>query len=228
MIGNDWDEKLKIVWESEGFKKFYNIVEEEYRTKTIFPPKDHIFEALKLTSYQDTRVVIVGQDPYHGTGEAHGLSFSVQKGVKVPPSLQNIYKELFDDLGIPPKSDGDLSGWAKSGVLLLNAVLTVVKDTPASHRNLGWERLTNYIIQVLNEKEEPVVFILWGNFAKEKAKLITNPRHLVLTSAHPSPFAARYGFFGSKPFSKTNEFLRRNGLKEINWNLNEEDDRKDT
>lgn len=220
MIGNDWDEKLKIVWESEGFKKFYNIVEEEYRTKTIFPPKDHIFEALKLTSYKDTRVVIVGQDPYHGVGEAHGLSFSVQKGVKVPPSLQNIYKELFDDLSIPPKSDGDLSGWAKSGVLLLNAVLTVVKDTPASHRNLGWERLTNYIIQVLNEKEEPVVFILWGNFAKEKAKLITNPRHLVLTSAHPSPFAARYGFFGSKPFSKTNEFLRKNGLKEINWDLN--------
>lgn len=222
MIGNDWDEKLKIVWESEGFKKFYNIVEEEYRTKTIFPPKDHIFEALKLTSYQDTRVVIVGQDPYHGTGEAHGLSFSVQKGVKVPPSLQNIYKELYDDLGIPPKNDGDLTNWAKNGVLLLNAVLTVVKDTPASHRNLGWERLTNYIIQVLNEKEEPVVFILWGNFAKEKKALITNPRHLVLTSVHPSPFAARYGFFGSRPFSKTNEFLRQHGLKEINWNLTED------
>lgn len=222
MIGNDWDEKLKIIWESEGFKKFYNIVEEEYKTKTIFPPQDHIFEALKLTSYKDTRVVIVGQDPYHGVGEAHGLSFSVQKGVKVPPSLQNIYKELYDDLGIPPKNDGDLTNWAKNGVLLLNAVLTVVKDTPASHRNLGWERLTNYIIQVLNEKEEPVVFILWGNFAKEKRVLITNPRHLVLTSAHPSPFAARYGFFGSKPFSKTNEFLRQHGLKEINWNLTED------
>lgn len=222
MIGNDWDEKLKIIWESEGFKKFYNIVEEEYKTKTIFPPKDHIFEALKLTSYKDTRVVIVGQDPYHGVGEAHGLSFSVQKGVKVPPSLQNIYKELYDDLGIPPKNDGDLTNWAKNGVLLLNAVLTVVKDTPASHRNLGWERLTNYIIQVLNEKEEPVVFILWGNFAKEKKALITNPRHLVLTSAHPSPFAARYGFFGSRPFSKTNEFLRQHGLKEINWNLTED------
>ncbi len=219
MIGNDWDEKLRIIWESEGFRKFYHIVEEEYKNKTIYPPKDHIFEALKLTSYKDTRVVIVGQDPYHGEGEAHGLSFSVQKGVKVPPSLQNIYKELYDDLGIPPKNDGDLTNWAKSGVLLLNAVLTVVKDTPASHRNLGWERLTDYIIRLLNEKEEPVVFILWGNFAKEKARFITNPKHLILTSPHPSPFSARYGFFGSKPFSKTNEFLKKNGLPEIDWSL---------
>ncbi|MDE5540106.1 MAG: uracil-DNA glycosylase [Bacilli bacterium] len=219
MIGNDWDEKLKIIWESEGFKRFYKIVEDEYRTKTIFPPQDHIFEALKLTSFQNTRVVIVGQDPYHGEGEAHGLSFSVQKGVKVPPSLQNIYKELYDDLGIPPKNDGDLTNWAKSGVLLLNAVLTVVKDTPASHRKLGWERLTDYIIRVLNEKDEPVVFILWGNFAKEKASLITNPKHLILSSPHPSPFAARYGFFGSKPFSKTNAYLKQNGLKEIDWSL---------
>ena len=217
MIGNDWDKKLSVIWNSEGFKKFYHIVEEEYNNKTIFPPKDNIFEALKLTSYENTRVVIVGQDPYHGVGEAHGLSFSVQKGVKVPPSLQNIYKELYDDLGIPPKKDGDLSNWAKSGVLLLNAVLTVVKDTPASHRKLGWERLTDYIIKVLNEKDEPVVFILWGNFAKEKAVLINNPKHLVLTSPHPSPFSARYGFFGSKPFSKTNKFLKANGLKEIDW-----------
>jgi len=219
-IGNSWDEKLKVVWESEGFKKFYKIVEEEYQNKTIFPPKDHVFEALKLTSYKNTRVVIVCQDPYHGEGEAHGLSFSVQKGVKVPPSLQNIYKELYDDLGIPPKSDGDLTNWAKSGVLLLNAVLTVVKDTPASHRKLGWERLTDYIIKILNEKDEPVVFILWGNFAKEKAKYITNPHHLIITSPHPSPFSANSGFFGSKPFSKTNEFLKLNGLKEIDWDNN--------
>ena len=219
MIGNDWDQKLEIIWESEGFKKFYKVVEQEYATKIIFPPKDNIFEALKLTSYENTRVVIVGQDPYHGEGEAHGLSFSVQKGVKVPPSLQNIYKELYDDLGIPPKSDGDLTNWAKSGVLLLNAVLTVVKDTPASHRKLGWERLTDYIIKQLNEKDEPVVFILWGNFAKEKASLITNPKHLILSSPHPSPFAARYGFFGSKPFSKTHDFLRSKGLKEIDWKL---------
>ena len=217
MIGNDWDEKLKIIWNSEGFKKFYHVVEEEYSHHTVFPPKDHIFEALKLTSYQNTRVVIVGQDPYHGIGEAHGLSFSVQKGVSIPPSLQNIYKELYDDLGIPPAHHGELTNWAKEGVLMLNAVLTVIKDTPASHRKLGWERLTDYIIRLLNEKEEPVVFILWGNFAKEKAKYITNPKHL--TSPHPSPFAARYGFFGSKPFSKTNEFLKRNGLKEIDWRI---------
>jgi len=223
MIGNDWDSKLEVIWNSDGFKKFYKLVEEEYQNKTIFPPQDHIFEALKLTSFKDTRVVIVGQDPYHGEGEAHGLSFSVQKGVKVPPSLQNIYKELYEDLGIPPRGDGDLTGWAKSGVLLLNAVLTVIKDTPASHRKLGWERLTDYIIKTLNEKEEPVVFILWGNFAKEKASLITNPNHLILTSPHPSPFAARYGFFGSKPFSKTNEFLKSKGLKEIEWDLSKND-----
>lgn len=216
-IGNDWDEKLNIVWKSEGFKKFMDIIKKEYDTKTIYPPKNYIFNALKLTSYENTRVVIVGQDPYHGEGEAHGLSFSVQKGIKVPPSLQNIYKELESDLGIPPRSDGDLTGWAKEGVLLLNAVLTVIKDTPASHRKLGWERLTDYIIKLLNEKETPVVFILWGNFAKEKQKLITSPRHLVITSPHPSPFSARYGFFGSKPFSRTNEFLKKNGLKEINW-----------
>lgn len=219
-IGNDWDEKLKVVWESEGFKKFMTIVEQEYNTKEIFPPKNYIFNALKLTPYQNTKVVIVGQDPYHGVGEAHGLSFSVQEGIKVPPSLKNIYKELEDDLGIPSRVSGDLTGWAKEGVLLLNAVLTVVKDTPASHKNLGWERLTDYIIKVLNEKEEPVVFILWGNFAKAKKELITNPKHLVLTSAHPSPFSANYGFFGSKPFSKTNEFLQKNNLNPIDWNLN--------
>lgn len=219
MLNNDWDEVLKIVFESEGFKKFYSIVENEYNTKTIFPPRDYIFNALKLTPYKNVKVVIVGQDPYHGVGEAHGLSFSVQKGIKVPPSLKNIYKELYDDLGITPYEEGDLSAWAKQGVLLLNAVLTVEKDKPASHRKLGWERLTDYIIKKLNNKEEPVVFILWGNFAKEKRGFITNPKHLVLTSAHPSPFSANYGFFGSKPFSKTNDFLIKNGLEPINWDL---------
>lgn len=219
MIGNDWDEKLKIIWESEGFKKFYKIIENEYATKAIFPPKNYVFNALKLTSFANTKVVIVGQDPYHGVGEAHGLSFSVQEGIKIPPSLQNIYKELESDLGIKPSSKGDLTKWAKEGVLLLNAVLTVEKDKPASHRNLGWELLTDYIIKVLNTKEEPVVFILWGNFAKEKAKLITNPHHLILTSPHPSPFSARYGFFGSHPFSKTNQFLKEHNLKEIDWSL---------
>ncbi len=217
MIGNDWDEKLNIIWNSDGFKKFMKVVDNEYETKTIFPPKNYIFNALKLTPYSNVKVVIVGQDPYHGVGEAHGLSFSVQKGIKVPPSLQNIYKELYDDLKIPIRSDGDLTGWAKEGVLLLNAVLTVVKDTPASHRNLGWERLTDYIIKILNEKEEPIVFILWGNFAKEKAKFITNPKHLIITSPHPSPFSARYGFFGSKPFSRANEFLEKNNRGKIDW-----------
>ena len=221
MIGNDWDEKLKVIWESPGFHKFMDVVNHEYATKTIFPPRDHIFEALKLTPYHNVKVVIMGQDPYHGVGEAHGLSFSVQKGVKVPPSLQNIYKELYDDLGIPPRNDGDLTGWAKEGVLLLNAVLTVVKDNPASHRKHGWELFTDYIIKLVNQKDTPVVFILWGNFAKEKAKLITNPIHHIITSPHPSPFSARYGFFGSRPFSKTNEFLKKDGLKEIDWGRKE-------
>ncbi len=219
MIGNDWDNKLEIIWNSEGFKKFYKIIENEYNTKTIFPPKDYIFNALKLTPYSNTKVVIVGQDPYHGVGEAHGLSFSVQEGIKIPPSLQNIYKELKDDLNIPIHNKGDLTKWGKEGVLMLNAVLTVEKDKPASHRNLGWELLTDYIIKILNQKEEPVVFILWGNFAKEKTKFITNPNHCIITSPHPSPFSARNGFFGSKPFSKTNNFLKSKNLKEIDWDL---------
>ena len=188
MIGNSWDEKLKSVWESEGFKEFYGMIEHEYLLHTVFPPRNYIFNALKLTPYENVKVVIMGQDPYHGEGEAHGLSFSVQKGIKIPPSLQNIYKELKDDLGIPIRNEGDLTGWAKEGVLLLNAVLTVEKDKPASHRNYGWEKLTDYIIKVINLKKEPVVFILWGNFAKEKKALITNPIHYVITSAHPSPF----------------------------------------
>ena len=219
MIGNDWDEKLNIIENSEGFKKFLAIINEKYENSTVFPPKNYIFNALKLTSFKNTKVVIVGQDPYHGIGEAHGLSFSVQKGIKIPPSLQNIYKELYNDLGIPPHFDGDLTKWANEGVLLLNAVLTVEKDKPASHRKIGWELLTDYIIKVLNQKEEPVVFILWGNFAKEKKELITNSKHLVLTSTHPSPFSANNGFFGSKPFSKTNDFLLKNNIKPIDWKL---------
>ncbi len=219
MIGNDWDKVLEVVENSVGFKKFLQMINEKYNTSTVYPPKNYIFNALKLTSFKDVKVVIMGQDPYHGEGEAHGLSFSVQKGIKIPPSLQNIYKELEDDLGIKPSEYGDLTKWAKEGVLLLNAVLTVEKDKPASHRNLGWELLTDYIIKAVNQKEEPVVFILWGNFAKEKQKYITNPKHLVLTSSHPSPFSASYGFFGSKPFSKTNEFLIKNNLKPIDWQL---------
>ncbi len=219
MIGNDWDQILEIIEKSTGFKKFMQMINEKYNTSVVYPPKNYVFNALKLTSYKDTKVVIVGQDPYHGEGEAHGLSFSVQKGIKIPPSLQNIYKELYNDLGIKPAPYGDLTKWAKEGVLLLNAVLTVEKDKPASHRNLGWELLTDYIIKALNKKDEPVVFILWGNFAKEKKKYITNPRHLVLTSPHPSPYSASSGFFGSKPFSKTNEFLTKNNKKPIDWQL---------
>ena len=219
MIGNDWDNVLKIIENSAGFKKFLYVVNDKYKNSVVFPPKEYVFNALKLTSYKDTKVVIVGQDPYHGVGEAHGLSFSVQKGIKIPPSLQNIYKELYDDLGIKPSTSGDLTKWALEGVLLLNAVLTVEKDKPASHRNLGWEKLTDYIIASLNEKEEPVVFILWGNFAKEKRKYITNKRHLIITSPHPSPFSAYSGFFGSKPFSKTNKFLEANKIKPIDWQL---------
>ncbi len=217
MIGNDWDEALKVIWNSNGFKNFYNKIMAEYDTKTIYPPKNYIFNALKLTSFKDTKVVIVGQDPYHEEHQAHGLSFSVQKGVKLPPSLQNIYKELEADLGIKPRIDGDLTGWAKQGVLLLNAVLTVEKGHAGSHRNMGWELLTDYIIKVLNTKNTPVVFILWGNFAKEKAKLITNPIHYIIMSPHPSPFSAYSGFFGSKPFSKTNNYLVSHGLTPIDW-----------
>lgn len=219
MIGNDWDEKLSIIWHSPGFKNFMKIVEREYNTKIIYPPKNYIFNALKLTPYHNVKVVIVGQDPYHGEGEAHGLSFSVQKGIKLPPSLRNIYKEIYDDLGIEEPNNGDLTSWAKEGVLLLNASLTVEKDKPNSHQKLGWSNLTDYIIKVLNAKEEPVVFILWGAFARSKKVFITNPKHLIIESAHPSPFSANYGFFGSHPFSKANQFLENNGIEKINWQL---------
>lgn len=219
MIGNDWDEKLSIIWKSEDFKKFWNIIMHEYATKEIYPPKEYIFNALKLTPYENVKVVIVGQDPYHGENEAHGLSFSVQKGITLPPSLKNIYKEIYDDLNITEPNCGDLSKWAKEGVLLLNSSLTVVKDTPNSHQKIGWSNLTDYIIKLINKKEEPVVFILWGNFARSKKIYITNPKHLVIESPHPSPFSARYGFFGSHPFSRTNQFLKENGQKEIDWQL---------
>ena len=219
MIGNDWDDKLSIIWNSEGFKKFYDLVEKEYEAKTIYPPKVDIFRALKLTPFKNLKVVIVGQDPYHGEREANGLSFSVHPGIKVPPSLQNIYKELHDDIGCAIPSNGDLTNWAKEGVLMLNAVLTVEKDKPASHRKLGWELFTDYVIKLINLKEEPVVFILWGNFAKEKRALITNQKHFVITSPHPSPFSANKGFFGIKPFSKANKFLIDNQIKPIDWQL---------
>ena len=220
MIGNDWDEILNDVTHTKEFYNTMVLAKKEYETKTVFPPKQNVFEALKLTSYENTRVVIVGQDPYHGVGEAHGLSFSVKPGVRVPPSLQNIYKEMKDDLGIiEPANCGDLTKWAKEGVLLLNAILTVEKDKAGSHSSLGWEFFTDNIIKILNEKETPVVFILWGSFARSKKFYITNPKHCIIESTHPSPFSARNGFFGSKPFSRANDFLIKNGLKPIDWQL---------
>ena len=219
MIGNDWDNELSVIWNSPGFNNFMNLVNKEYETKIIYPPKEDIFAALKNTSFKDVKVVIVGQDPYHGEGEAMGLSFSVHKGIKLPPSLKNIYQELYDDLGIKPVDFGDLTKWTKEGVLLLNATLTVIKDTPNSHSKIGWDKFTDYVIKKINTKEEPVVFILWGNFARSKRVFITNPKHLVIESAHPSPFSARNGFFGSKPFSKTNNFLIKNNIKPIDWDL---------
>lgn len=219
MIGNDWDEKLNVIWNSEGFKKFWNFVMREYDEKDIFPAKENIFKALELTPYSKVKVVIVGQDPYHGIGQAHGLSFSVNDGVAIPKSLQNIYKELHDDLGIAIPSSGNLTKWALNGVLLLNDSLTVVKGQPASHSEIGWQRLTDYIIKLINLKEEPVVFILWGNNAQKKEELITNSQHFVIKSSHPSPFSAHKGFFGSKPFSKTNDYLILKKEPTVDWRL---------
>lgn len=216
MIGNDWDNILFSEYNSDYFLKIKDKVRKEYQCKTIFPKAEDVFKAFRMTSYKDTRVVILGQDPYHGVGEANGLCFSVNEGIKMPPSLNNIYKELYNDVGIK-RTSTDLSCWAKSGVLLLNSVLTVEKDKPASHKDIGWEEFTDNVIKKLNEKKEPVVFILWGNFAKSKSKYITNPKHLIISSPHPSPFSANSGFFGSKPFSKTNKFLKDNGLKEVEW-----------
>ena len=219
MTNNYWDIILEDEYKKDYFKNIVSFVNKIYKEKEIFPPKERILSALNITDYKDVKVVILGQDPYHGLGEANGLCFSVNDGIKIPPSLQNIYKELNSDLGLPIANTGNLESWAREGVLLLNSVLTVEKDKPASHKNVGWEIFTDSIIKKLNEKEEPVVFILWGNFARSKKNLITNSRHLIIESSHPSPFSVRYGFFGSKPFSRTNEFLRKNNIKEIDWTI---------
>ena len=201
------------------YKKLHDFVDNEYRTKTIYPPRDKIFFALKSTPYEQVKVVIIGQDPYHGEGEAHGMCFSVNPGIKIPPSLQNIYKEIHRDLGCKIPNNGYLLKWAKQGVLMLNSVLTVEKDRPASHKGKGWEIFTDKIIEEINKKDTPVVFLLWGNFAKQKQVLITNPIHLVLTSSHPSPFSVNYGFNGCGHFSKTNNFLKQNGMAPIDWQI---------
>ena len=201
------------------YKDLIEFVNEEYKTKTIFPPKDNIFEAFKITPLDKVKVVILGQDPYHGEGEAHGLAFSVNYGIKTPPSLKNIYKEINLEFGYDIPNHGYLLNWAKQGVLLLNTVLTVEKDKPASHKGKGWEIFTDRIITELNEIPNPIVFMLWGNYAKTKAGLLNNPKHLVLESVHPSPFSARNGFFGNNHFKLANDFLEKNGVSPINWKI---------
>ena len=219
MIGNSWDKLLQEEYKKEYFTNLLDFINKEYQTKTIYPKKNEIFNAFRYTDYDDVKVVILGQDPYHGENQAEGLSFSVSNSVLKPPSLQNIFKELNSDLGIPFPKKNSLKPWAKEGVLLLNAVLTVEAHTPTSHKGHGWETFTDEIIKIINKKTTPVVFILWGSYAKAKKSLITNPIHCIIESAHPSPFSAYNGFFGSKPFSKTNDFLIKNNLTPINWDL---------
>lgn len=220
-LENEWDSLLKDEFCKEYYLTLRKILRKEYKTRTIYPDMYDIFNALRMTSYSDVKAVIIGQDPYHGPDQAHGLSFSVKKGVAPPPSLKNIFKEIKDDTGIDNSGKhGELTAWAGSGVLLLNAVLTVRKDQANSHKGIGWEKFTDHIIELLNKREKPVVFILWGANAKAKASLITEKRHLVLTAAHPSPLSAHNGFFGCRHFSKTNDFLRANGMEPIDWSIN--------
>ncbi len=219
MIGNAWDEELKEEYKKEYFTELMNFVRGEYKNKVIYPKQNEVFNAFRYTDFDNVKVVILGQDPYHGPNQAEGLSFSVSDDVLKPPSLQNIFKELESDLGIPFPKHNSLKPWTKQGVLLLNAVLTVEEHKPASHKGKGWETFTDDVIEILNKREKPIVFILWGAFARSKKSLITNKQHYIIESAHPSPFSARNGFFGSKPFSKTNDFLRKNGLKEIDWRV---------
>ncbi|WP_096156295.1 MULTISPECIES: uracil-DNA glycosylase [Bacillus] len=214
-----WTELMKMESQKDYFIQLQQFVEKEYNEETIFPAKENIYKALQETPYHNVKVVILGQDPYHGLGQAHGLSFSVQHGVTVPPSLKNIYKELNSDIGIEPPSHGNLMKWAAQGVLLLNTVLTVKQGKANAHKGKGWEQFTDAIIRALNDREKPVVFWLWGNNAIAKEKLITNKHHYIHKSVHPSPLSARKGFFGSKPFSTTNEFLTKIGQKPIDWSL---------
>lgn len=219
MIGNSWDKYLQNEFTKPYFKELIEYVNNEYKNKTIYPPKNEIFNAFRYTTYENLKVVILGQDPYHGENQAEGLSFSVSNKVNRPPSLQNIFKELESDLNIKISEKNSLIPWAQEGVLLLNAVLTVEKSKPASHQKKGWETFTDEVIKIINEKETPVVFILWGSYARNKKSLITNKRHCIIESPHPSPFSAYHGFFGSKPFSKANDFLKANNIKEINWQI---------
>jgi uracil-DNA glycosylase len=219
ILKNDWADYLEQEFSKDYYLRLRKFLVEEYRTRTIYPNMYDIFNALHYTPYSKVKVVILGQDPYHGPGQAHGLCFSVKPGVPAPPSLVNIFKELHDDLGVPIPHHGCLVKWAEQGVLLLNTVLTVREGQANSHRGIGWETFTDRVIETLNNKEHPVVFLLWGSHAQSKAALITNPRHHLVKSPHPSPLSAHRGFFGSRPFSRANRFLREAGLGEIDWQL---------
>lgn len=216
-IGNEWDELLADEFKKDYYIQLRQFLISEYNSRTIYPPMNDIFNALKTTSYSDVKAVILGQDPYHGAGQAHGMCFSVKKGTPPPPSLQNIFKEINAELGLPIPPHGELTAWAKSGVLLLNTALTVREGQANSHRGHGWEIFTDRVIELLNERETPIVFLLWGGNARAKKKLITNPKHLILECAHPSPLSAFNGFFGCGHFVKANEFLENNGIEPINW-----------
>ena len=216
-LGNDWDEILADEWEKPYYRTLHDFLKQEYSTRRVYPDMYDIFNALRLTPYSEVKAVIIGQDPYHGKGQAHGLCFSVKKGVEPPPSLVNIYKELQDDVGITPPPHGELTGWAKQGVLLLNTVLTVREGQPNSHKGKGWEEFTDRVIGELNRKETPVVFLLWGANAERKAQIITNSIHYKLSAPHPSPLSAFRGFFGCRHFSKTNEILLNSEQQPIRW-----------
>lgn len=218
-IGNEWDALLADEFQKEYYQQLRQFLIAEYNSHTIYPPMNDIFNALRATSYSDVKAVILGQDPYHGAGQAHGMCFSVKKGVQPPPSLVNIFKELNQDLGIPIPPHGQLTSWAENGVLLLNTALTVREGQANSHRGKGWEIFTDRVISLLNEREQPIVFILWGGNARAKKQLITNPRHLILECAHPSPLSAYNGFFGCRHFSKANAFLTANGIEPIDWTI---------
>lgn len=216
IIGNDWDSVLSEEFSKPYFKELENFLDDEYKTQTIYPKRENIFKALQYTPFSETKVVIIGQDPYHSEGQAHGLCFSVLDGVRFPPSLRNIFKELESDVGVV-KQSGMLEAWARQGVLMLNTVLTVREGQPTSHKNRGWEIFTARVIEELNKKKTPVVFLLWGAHAEKIGQTVTNPIHKKLITVHPSPLSARRGFFGCRHFSKTNEFLRANNLSQIEW-----------
>jgi uracil-DNA glycosylase len=218
-VTNDWLEVFKPEYKKPYYKKLYDFISEEYSRYTVYPPGDDIFNAFHLTPLSKVKVVIIGQDPYHEPGQAHGLCFSVKQGVDIPPSLQNIYKELHDDVGFEIPDHGCLTSWAEQGVLLLNAVLTVRAHAAASHQNKGWEEFTDAVIRAVNEVDRPIVFLLWGSFARSKSKMLTNPNHLVLEAPHPSPLSAYRGFLGCRHFSRANDFLTAHGAEPVDWTI---------